>query len=155
MHIIAIMNVMTTIRGNGVSIKEYLVAHFQAEHPQKREQADRKTENTATAKDVHRFCCGAIEKFNDQQIQKHFDHSFEPILRIAGSAGLMIHDHFADFRAVPGSVDREEPVHLAVQPNAFDHMPFVRFQRTAKIMKRNAGDQRRSAYWPGYLGHFA
>src|SRR6202011_6141747 len=40
---------------------------FQSEHPQKREDTNRKTEYPAATKDVHRLCCGALEKLHDEQ----------------------------------------------------------------------------------------
>jgi hypothetical protein len=55
---------------------------------------------------------------------------------------MMVNDHFADLRAVPGSIDGRETVHLSIEPNSFDHMPLVSLEEAAKIVKRNAGDER-------------
>ena len=55
---------------------------------------------------------------------------------------MMINDHFTDLCPVPGSVDREESMHLAVEPNSFYHVPFISFQGTAKVVERNTGNER-------------
>ena len=56
----------------------------------------------------------------------------------------MVDDELGDARTLPGGEDRDEPVHLAVEPDAFEDLAAVGLEGAAEVVERDArepGDQ--------------
>src|SRR5438105_14856966 len=49
----------------------------------------------------------------------------------------MRHRDFGAARPLPGGVDRDETMHLAIEPHVFDYLAAVRLQRAAVIVQPN------------------
>ena len=59
-----------------------------------------------------------------------------------GRARAMIDDQLGHPRALPGREDRDEPVHLAIQPHAFENTAAVRLQCAAEVVQGDSGEPR-------------
>ena len=67
-----------------------------------------------------------------------------PYLVRPGGPGAVVDLELGDPRPLPGGEDRDEPVHLAVEPDPFEHPAAVRLHRAAEVVERDArepGDQ--------------
>ena len=62
----------------------------------------------------------------------------DPIFGAAEAARVMGNLDLGDARALPGGIDRDEAVHLAVEPHVLDHLAPVGFQGTAIIVQWHA-----------------
>jgi hypothetical protein len=67
------------------------------------------------------------EKFDGQEIEDDPKGSTDSILRFACTAGMVGHFQFDYFRPFPGAPHGDEPVHLAIKTEAFEHVPPIGF----------------------------
>src|SRR5439155_1301907 len=82
----------------------------------------------APAEHVDRLGGEAGEELHHHQVQHHLEGAGQPILGAPGAARPVVDHHLADARSLPGRVDGDEAVHLAVQLHVAEHVAPVRFQ---------------------------
>jgi hypothetical protein len=94
-----------------------LVNHFEKDSVESGEQRDRKREHTKRTKHVDRFRLVRRHKFDRHQIENDFQRARQAVFRLAHRPRVMFDRNLSDARAGPRRIDRNEAMHLAVQPD--------------------------------------
>ena len=87
----------------------------------------------------------ALEEPDQDQVQDDIERAAQSVLGFPGGARAMINDELRDPRALPGGEDRDESMHLAIEPDPFEHAAAIRLERAAKIVQRDTGEPRNQA----------
>ena len=86
----------------------------------------------------------ALVEADQDQVEHDVEGAAEAVLGPAGGPGPVVDHQLGDPGALPGGEDRDEPVHLAVEPDPLEHLAAVGLHRAAEVVERDArepGDQ--------------
>ena len=81
----------------------------------------------------------AQEELDRDEIQDHAHRPGDPVLGSAEPPRAVVRLHLDDGDPHPAGDGRDEPVHLAVQAEVFDHLAAVRLERAAVVVEPDAG----------------
>ncbi len=84
----------------------------------------------------------AQQELDGRQIEHDADGARQAVLRRAGAPRPVIDDHLGDLDADLAGDRRQEPVHLAVEPQRLDDFGAEHLQRAAVVVQRHAGRPR-------------
>jgi len=80
------------------------------------------------------------EEFDGDEIDYDAEGAHDAVFGVAGGAGVVADGDFGDAGADGGAQGRDEPVELAVEPDAFEGGGAVELEGASVIMKPDAGD---------------
>ena len=103
---------------------------------------NRTRERAEPAEDIHRFGKMAVEKFDDDEIEQNLGDALQAVVRSAVWASVVGDGNFRHLGPHPACENRNEAVHLAVEPHALDHVSSVGFERASVVMQLDAGETR-------------
>src|ERR1700692_2730145 len=105
MHIIAIMNAITTIRGSGVVMNDIWLLSFKPSIHRNVKRLIARLKIPQPPKTYIGFAAARSRNLTTSKSRRTLTTRSSPYFELPVRRGLMIHDHFGDFRAMPGSVD--------------------------------------------------
>ena len=136
------MKVITTINGNGVSMNEGPPVNFSTSIQTNVNTLNARLKIAQPPKTYIGFAAARSRNFTTTRSSRTFTTRSRPYFELPVLRGVMIDDNFADFRSVPGRIDRKEPVHFTVKPDALHHMALICLERASEIMKLDPGNER-------------
>ena len=113
---------------------------LEVEHRDEAEERQGERPEADPAEEVDRPLGVALEEADQDQVEHDVERPAQAVLGLAGGAGPVVDDLLGDPRPLPGGEDRDEPVHLAVEPDAFEHPAAIGLQRAAEVVQRDARD---------------
>ena len=98
---------------------------FEVEHGSEREEAEEDRLEPDPAEQVHGALGVSVEEADQEQVKDDVEGAAETVLGPPSGTGTVIDDNLGNARALPGGENRDEPVHLTVEPDSFEHTPPV------------------------------
>src|SRR5437868_8804394 len=110
--------------------------HYQ---PQTDERARGHAHQTQRAKKMERPCHILDQEANRQEIKQNANGSRKAVMRLPARTHDIANRNFGYGGSIPGRQRRYEAMHLAIEPNLFDGVPLISFERSAEIVNVDAG----------------
>src|SRR5262249_3245905 len=102
-----------------------ILEQLQIEHIKQSDERHEEPQQAEAPKDVDRLAYIAIEKSDHEQVKNDFQDAAHAVVRVAVNPRVVPHRHLGYPSTVPGGVERNETMHLAVKANASDHSAAV------------------------------
>ena len=118
----------------GHEILRRLVEVLEEEHQAEGQEAQEHRPQPDPAEQVDGPLGLLLEEADQDQVEDDVEGPAQPVFRLAGGAGPVVHLGLDHAGALPCGEDRDESVHLAVELHAFEHAAAIRLHRAAEIV---------------------